>query len=242
MNNTCITTTVDKNYFCFIPMFIYCARKAYPECEVIVFTRGKYDGEGNKDCVDIGSSVCSDNRYVTAALRFILGDKYLDDYKHVLITDVDLMMTKEEPSFVEQRMDWLEKHSLKCYSNYDVGKQMPGVHFVTRDWWKTTKAARDELLAKIKGNGELLKDDDEKMLYNIVLNSGLPITEKPALWFTHGLHLGKYRSGKKSRNSGESSICEVLIKDPEFIRLVSENRTELLNLVIKNMKLTFGYK
>jgi hypothetical protein len=244
MRRLVITTVVDKNYFSYIPLFIYCVKKAYPEYDIKVFTRGKYESNGlDRDyIVEMVDTDYGDSPYITAGLRFLQGDDILQDYEYVLITDIDVMIKHEEPDIIDHHIAFMIQHGLDCYSNSVRNGRMSGVHFVTNNWWKKTKKAREDFLSAFKKmleNGAVpRKDDDEIMLANIVELSGLHHTSE-LISNIHGLHLGKYRTCKKTVQAGEDTFYWKLMKDPDFIQLIDKNKCELLDTVFRNARRTF---
>jgi hypothetical protein len=241
MKKMCLTTVVDKGYFCYIPLFIYCAKKAYPEYDIKIFTRGDYEPsrENRGYVVKVLNDDYSDNVYCTAALRFLQGDDTLKDYEYVLNTDIDIMTTKETPDIIEQHVTHMNNNKLMCYSNGEINGAMTGVHFVTKDWWEATRDSRHKILQEYIKGATPTKGSDERNLSRIVVESGLTVPSLPILWNFHGLHLGKYRDGKKEVQAGEDSVYWELMKDKIFLNLVEENKCELLNTVFINTRRTF---
>jgi hypothetical protein len=66
----------------------------------------------------------------------------------VLITDIDIMLMAEDSSIIDQHAAVIIKDGTVCYENWVTGHRsadqprMPGVHFVSRDWWARTQLAR----------------------------------------------------------------------------------------------------
>lgn len=197
----CMTTIVSGDYQWYIPLWTYCARKAYPDHDVKVFVRGKciLPQEFMRDVVKIKLAPNHDDGYTTAALRFVWGDEYLAGYDYCLISDIDLLHRKEVPPLIDQRMMDLRAYELECYSNYvssihQGDPRMPGVHFVTKDWWKRTAKVRKAYLKTLVEKGSPSWEYDETMIYKICKESGLNIQDKEQkLWCKHGVHLGDWR-------------------------------------------------
>lgn len=205
----CIFGLVSGPYRALKPLFTHMARKAYPEYDVLVM---EIDVDPNR----------------ARCLRFLM-DAGLEHYDFTLITDVDILMIREAPDLVTQHMRSLTIRGTECYDNYTTedSQQMNGVHFVTRAWWGQTLEARGQESGSLEG-ANLDYHYDERMLYRIVRNSGLPMApETPLLWNNHGLHLGTHRPKKDKkalppRSFGRTDVLAALEKDPVAIGLYED--------------------
>lgn len=234
MNNFCIATIVSGLYEWYIPLFVDRITKEYPEYPVKIFNRNKEDLFYWLEYSLSGAT--------TAALRFVEMEEQLMEYDYVLITDIDVMIMREEPTLLERRLHRMRKYGLNCYDNHisvinGDNSKMPGMHFVTKDWWDKTRKARREY-AEILKNHIIQKDFDELMLYQIIKKSGLPIQDKkPMAGTEHGWHLGAYRNNP-SRLTRQplpgyvSNYVNKLRSDKEFIRLMEESSKHLKELRI----------
>jgi hypothetical protein len=227
-----ITTVVDHNYQAYIPLFIYCAKKAYPEYDVRVFFRDILPDELG---VLIDESYLwhlrgfPNNKATTSSLRFVWHDTFMRNYDYCFITDVDILMYRETEPLHEQHLKVMKRAGLECYENIAVkhqkyGNRMPGVLFATKEWVERTREAREKyseyLLNPDSAN---YYEHDEVMLYNICKESGLPITFKGTEnWRHHGIHFGKYRKNHhiKLRLQEEVKFIKELSSDNEFLRLL----------------------
>jgi len=173
-----------------------------------------------------------DDGFLTAALRFLDGDKWYGNTDYVLITDVDILIQRENPTLLDQHLLSMEKNGLDCYDNYTVNSIesspiLPGVHFVTQDWWNKTKSIRHKYLKEITSLKEVPEQTDEKVLGKIVVESGLKRPPKTQnLWAIHGIHLGYYRRKLNRKNTIQmdathQQYVKRLRKDSEFIDLVN---------------------
>lgn len=205
MKTACITTTVNENYAAFAPIFAYCAKRAYPEydCEVFYVNATPFNA---------------------ATLRFVHGEDKLSQYDYCLITDADIIIKREMPVFANQHVSHMLANGLICYDNCDHGDHMPGIHFVTREWWSKTRLAREKVLDKITRE-PATRAQDEQFLWQIVKDSGLPMSKHPLLWATHGLHLGRFRG--KGINAvrfqpNEFEFLASLAGDSVFMGLIDE--------------------
>jgi hypothetical protein len=198
----CVAVMVSGVYQWYIPIFHYCLSRAYPEYAMRIYVRGDIDlpaGPWDRVMVcDMARDYPPDG-YTTAALRFVHEDDDLRRYDYVHFQDIDMMIMRETPLLVDQHMMHLRVHGLQCYENYvssvhELGPRLPGVHFVTKDWWDRTRSAREKYAADLKENGAKGWFWDEVMLAKIVKESGLPLQDKEIhLWAHHGIHLGDYR-------------------------------------------------
>jgi hypothetical protein len=115
-------------------------------------------------------------------------------------------MMPERTWLVDQHMRTLGKHDLECYDNYvstnsTSEKKVPGVHFVTKAWWRRTADARAKYRGILEASGSPSWEFDEIMLYRIIQESTLPEPPKlPNLWAHHGIHLGDWRRRIQTKN------------------------------------------
>lgn len=234
--NLCVTTIVSGSYQWYIPLFLYCLKKAIPSAAARIYIRGEVllPEMWKKVCLELPGEF-AEGPYNTASLRFCYSDEALEEFDYCLITDIDIMMQPESISLVDQHMRTLVKNRLLCYDNYvstntETGKRVPGVHFVTKDWWRSTATARERYLELLKT--EEIKDYsfDETMLYKIISESGLPEPPKlPNLWAHHGIHLGDYRKRIESKKKPKTRLqgdhymfIQSLLADRTFLGLLKE--------------------
>jgi hypothetical protein len=233
----CFCTIVSGVYQWYIPLFRHCAEYAYPLAAIKILIRGKCElpAKHMKGVSIIDTRDMKDDGYTTAALRFVWDYQDIEYYDYALITDIDLLHRHEITSLFDQRMMDLSVHKLDCYSNYvsaqDMGEdRMPGVHFVTKDWWKKTAEARKKYLDILKEKGPDSWSFDERMITKIVRESGLNVQKgEQKLWQMHGLHLGDYRRRilqKEKHHPGldahDQNQLKDLLESPDFMMLVEE--------------------
>lgn len=201
----CVFTVAGGNYQYFAPLFCKQLKKSYPEYDVRVLVPGELEIPETPEIIGISSITPIADPLFCAALRFVLAPQWLQEYDYVLITDIDIVIIRENPTIIEQHMMYVEIQGTEVYDNFNMGGgRMPGVHFVTREWWPATEDQRmnelNELMEQASG-GTLRKDYDEWMLGRIVNNSGLPPASMMAQqWNNHGLHLGAVRDTFKKPN------------------------------------------
>ena len=239
-----IYTMVDANYLPYLPIFVWCANKAEPDATIEIDCRS---GPETKESTAIANLIwdtypkvnfhrncgdgCPDNGYTTAALRFVESPHDAETYDYTLITDADILMMPEETSIIDQHCNQMQHDRTLCYENWMIGEkppQMAGVHFVTREWWKITEAARQTEFNRLQKHGSLGKGYDEIMLAHIVECSGLtrPKFKGAKLWRNHGSHLGNIRhcverGHKYEMFAEESNFLHSLANDKEFGEIAS---------------------
>jgi hypothetical protein len=136
----------------------------------------------------------------------------------------------------------MRKNNLRCYDNYvsatrGMEYRCPGVHFVTREWWDATRAAREKYGKELMEHGAQGFDHDEWMLGKIIEESGLPRPPAtPNLWAHHGLHLGDFRRRIQNREKHfrfeaiQGNYVRKLLADEEFMALVGQCAPHLQGL------------
>lgn len=179
MNNLLIYTCADGVYTEYKELWEYSISKSYPECSYIC---------------DIELLPHSN------IFRFTKYPNYsVHDYFY--ITDVDCMIMKEPVSLLDFHLNEMKETGL-CYSNTlrksepQGNDRLTGLHFCNKEWYEKTYIARkryqDMVVERKFGNGLY---DDEIMLKNIVLESGLQLPPKryPLIARHHSIHIGTIR-------------------------------------------------
>jgi hypothetical protein len=245
-----ITTIVSGQYQWYLPLWFYCIEKELPSATPIAYIRGYIEPIPYK--IGANSKLSAGNKilnstdrfgpYTTAALRFTYDDEELRQYDYVLITDCDILMQSETPSLINQHVRACYKNELGCYHNYisartPAGPKVPGVHFVTKQWWDKTKDVRAIYQKRLLTTGAETWDFDELMLYKIIKESGLPEPPKDyCIWAHHGIHLGDYRRRINNKMPGPpphgAQLAQMrrLMADKEFMALVEQCAPYLQNL------------
>lgn len=185
--------------------------------------------------------------YTTAAMRFLsIQECYKYDY--TLITDIDMLIFEETMTIVDQHMMHIERDGTGCFENWiseyrgNNEPRLPGVHFVTKDWWPKTFTARAKWAEKVKESGPV--SDywfDEVLLGRIVRESGLALPPAEGkLWRHHGVHLGDWRLNIDRNVLPQPDVFQLMhinwmLKDPEMAKLLDEcgKRIELISKVKK---------
>lgn len=246
MPKTLITTVIDKTYMCYVPLFVYGCNKYHPECDVRIYSCGdichciakEYGVEKMSEALNTG--------YDVAAMRFVFEREEFKNYDYILITDIDILMGKDD--FVKSRIEFMDRFGLECYSNSPSQSKndeliFPGVHFVTPKWFELTKAARRTFECTLpymhSGDGF-----DEKVLGIIVKNSGLKyVSDTCGVMSCHGFHLGQVRKNKAINRHSLNNLqvaCDY-INDPEFMALITPDMPNVLNIIERlNKEVLFG--
>jgi hypothetical protein len=236
----CVMTIFSGNYQWYAPLFIDRVKKELPTADCRVYVRGTNELPGYHPCIFRIEDDLSKDGYTTAALRFLYSDKALEEYNYCLITDVDMLLKAETPSIVGQHMRSIKKRGTVCYDNWLSSEPfsvpaMPGVHFVTQEWWAKTKMVRAKHL-ELLGNIDANKGFDERLLGQIIIDSQIPMPPRePILWAHHGIHLGQYRVAIEAKHDmpslgNNSDYAQKLLKDQNFIELVRESGEKIPTL------------
>lgn len=255
--NLLIYTLCDKNYEWYLPLFARSMLLANPKQEVEVHVVGGVEREVldlvDNDCVkvvDSGEKVYG--KYVTASLRFLISPTQ-KTFTHYLITDIDMMFMFENSSIIDQHCKHMQKDGTECYENWIsqyIGgdPRMPGVHFITQDWFDKTQYIRKQEYEKLMVHGATEYYYDEVMLGRIVRDSGLKLPPQIAkLWRHHGIHLGDWRinmdrKGKTiPQNVFQKMHIQKLLNDKDFIEKanICSTHIPLIGKIIKKWPMLF---
>lgn len=177
-----VSAYTDENYLDYWPLWLCCIEKAYPNYETHM-------------------KLIKDKKpqHRPACMRFL---EPLFDADYYYITDIDMMILPENPPLHEFHLAEMKESGL-CYSNSPRNnsepksyERMTGLHFANNEWWDKTREARGKYLelldAGLIGNDRF---DDEIVLKNIILESGLALPPKrPLARRHHGIHMGTLRA------------------------------------------------
>jgi MoaA/NifB/PqqE/SkfB family radical SAM enzyme len=232
--NLLIYTLCDKEYEWYIPLFARSMTLANPKQNVEVNVIGGVDKNvmeliENENIKLFNLEAPASGKYATASLRFLIPPKQ-KVFTHYLISDIDMLFMPENSTIIDQHCKHMEKNGTVCYENWisqyiDGDPRMPGVHFITHEWFEKTENARKIELNKLIEHGA--NDQyyyDEVMLGRIVRDSGLKLPPQVAkLWRHHGIHLGDWRINmdRKGRdipqNVFQKMHIQTLLNDEKFI-------------------------
>jgi MoaA/NifB/PqqE/SkfB family radical SAM enzyme len=234
----CIVTLCDENYQWYVPVFLRSLERIREKQSItpMVLIRGKKDDAMLAACKELAKFVhypmvhadYPEGGYATAALRFLYKPQDIEQFDYTLITDIDMLMFEETTSIINAHLMHMQRDRTDVYENWisqylNNSPRLPGVHFVTKEWWKKTEKARNEEYAAVCKSGGITDYwYDEIMLGRIVQKSGLtlPPTE-PKLWRHHGVHLGDWRLNIDRKivirpNVFESMHIHWMLNDPEM--------------------------
>jgi len=185
-----IYTAASGHYRDYEQLWCYSARKAYPEYSV-----------------ECAIHVENDKIPHYAACHRLLEELCIN-HKYVYISDVDMMILREDPTLLDFHLAEMEKDKL-CYSNSprttepQGPQRLTGLHFATKLWYTRTAEARRNYIHMLN-NGELgqHKFDDELILMKVCKDSGLEIPKaRPLVRRHHGIHVGTIRAYSYKRHS-----------------------------------------
>lgn len=214
----CISTVVDKEYMAYLPLFVHCCNKVYPNYHIRLFMRDPcpYDLKSWKLKYELIPMFEDYPRYKYAsiALRFAIDKKYYADFDYIYITDIDMMIMRESRDIEYFHVMEMQQTGL-CYSNslrnanhYEGTLSLTGLHFATKKWFlKTNNIVEEYRILFEKGIIGLYREYDGVMLYRIVTRSGLMLPLKYKLASRHhGIHLGNFRLFPNDRTKLEIRI------------------------------------
>jgi len=120
---TLITTTVDKAYQAYIPLFVHCIRTAYPTSDyhIKLFLRDPCPYDVDAELVPMFENFPR-YKYNTIALRFVVPPENYEGYDYIYVTDIDMLMMWENVPFDLFHEQEMMKTGL-CYSNSTRNKQ-----------------------------------------------------------------------------------------------------------------------
>jgi len=271
---SCSVTTLTSGYFQhYLPIFIYTLRKNVPHVLVKTFHRGPLDSLTNRALDYLHSEGVNfdlpyenlfegypEHTSTTNALRFMLPVSYFQQTKYIYITDVDFVFFDHDPTMDVYYISKLKKWE-ECYwsrrgprretGSEDVVKRISaGCFLATHEWFHQTETLRARMAEKLmSGDIGKVREDDEKMLWDICAGSGL----KCPVAATSGrrkkykeLHLGDFKfdhrwaSNKKMRqriSPGNFYKWYRLEEDPIWKNVVSICcEDENINQIITNVR------
>ena len=209
-NRLVISTVVDQRYMSYLPLFIYCCNKAYPDYFIRIFTHGKMPAHivsalnMQPDTHEITEGLFEGwvhSKYAPISWRFIIPPSYYSEFEYVYITDIDMMLMEEKVELLHYHLNEMGESGL-CYSNsvrnskhWKGTESLTGLHFVSKEWFEKTEKARKKYQMLLK-TGKLgsKREFDGHMLWRMVKESGLKMCGKyPLVARHHGIHLGNFR-------------------------------------------------
>jgi hypothetical protein len=199
---TLVVTVVDKQYMAYVPLFVYCFRKAYPtpDFDVKIFIMDECSYKVNCELVPLFNDFPR-FKYSSIALRFLIPPLHFKGFDAVYVTDIDMLIMVENPTL--DAFHWKEIEQTKlCYSNslrnpghYMGSKSLSGLHYATMEFFERTEDERRKYFDLFRqGLLGLYREFDGVMLYRICERSGIGLPGKYKLIKRHhGIHLGNFR-------------------------------------------------
>lgn len=213
-----VTTFVYGWYVDYIPFFINAIREAYPDLHIKIFVQGRISSFcqtalGKLDGFTIVEDYFNDwHESSPYYLRWLIPCEALADFNQTFICDIDLLMLRESPTLVDQRLD-IAKSIQMPFANFvrapktGFPNRISGWHFIlNKEYYEHVEPIIQEFLkAKISiqdfptyrydnGFGEA-RFGQESLLFEIIrrafgITSELNEQNYP---YHHGLHLGPLR-------------------------------------------------
>jgi hypothetical protein len=196
-----LMAVVNDGYQEYIPLFIYFALSAYPDYEVIVYLDGALHPEVAGCLASMRDLGCFDVRPLSyrydagdgqafKSLRWVLYDDDFAAYANLYIGDIDVLITREEPTLCARRVQHAESIGLPYSNRVRPGTvKLIGIAHVVR-----TQAYFPAVLPVMqRRRAELaagtLRMHNEELLYRMMEESvGLP-DPQASLATHHGIHL-----------------------------------------------------
>jgi hypothetical protein len=177
-----IFTTFDNRYQPYTETWKVFIQYAYPQYKAVA-KRSEYQG------------------FASACERYLYEASTKED---VYITDIDMMILREDPEINNFHLLEMVESGLS-YSNTPrdnkeprANERLTGLHYCTPRWYDETRGTREAYSFLLRaGKIGVGRYDDEIMLKQICLQSGLKIPPKRWIWERqHGIHLGVIRNYK----------------------------------------------
>lgn len=203
--SVCLSTVVDKEYIAYLPLFVYCANKVYPDYHIRLFLRDPCPYNLKAWKLNCETVPLFENfpryKYASIALRFVIDRSYYSDFDYVYITDIDMMIMRENKDIETfhclemQQTGLCYSNSLRNASHYEGSQSLTGLHFASKEWFKRTNDIVDDYRKYMEaGLIGLYREFDGVMLYRIAQRSGLGLPGKYKLASRHhGVHLANFR-------------------------------------------------
>lgn len=233
----CIFTVCDSVDQWFVPMFLFCLKKEYPEYRPVVLVRGEIDPDMDRLCVDTDVRQLENDEYpsgelVTSVLRYLIEDETVKSFPYVLITDFDRLIFRESPSLFDQHKRAMESDGTQVYENWllsqSSGPILQSTHFVTQEWWKKVADVLSQMREQLKQDGEKLLGPlsfpgGGLALGKVIQKAELPFPNPAAkLWRSHGIKMkvwGNIQLKNLRMNVFEKALVQRLMKDSVFLTI-----------------------
>lgn len=189
-------------YRSYIPMFLFCLFKAYPDYEAVIFLRKPLghvekpglkliEGMGKWYTIEVDGFPKLQDRAGRVRLfqcgRFLVLTpeivESLAEYDYIYLTDVDILIMPEKIPLHEQHIRHMKVLGLP-YSNFirnTTPSRLTGLHFAGFDFYRKVAPVVEQYANMIKATGiprGYGRCADEELWYRIVQESGLALPPK----------------------------------------------------------------
>lgn len=237
------------DYHAYIPPFLHCLNKAYPESGLVIACRDSI-------AEDIGELIQSefnplhciredesedfdhipDEPQSNMASRWLLRYPEFDDYEFVYIGDIDVLPARETPSLIERHLPHLATSCHSNTENIDQGMdRVTGLHCVRqKDYygmmWPTMCWAKNNFthpaVQQLMQNDKMGCRDNQTFLRRLMRRAGVPVTGGHFEY--HGLHIGHSRVPGRWRDFFAEDADQIRYMDALISTLKSKEFQRLL--------------
>jgi len=219
INSLCISCFVSgEKYAHYIPFFIHSVIKSYPEYYTVI----SYKQDKLPDVVENQLKMLDQTKFkvrkgqaefypddpdVCKTLRWVMTPPEFELYENIYITDIDMLILRENTNLLDKKLKLCEEDNNLCYSNSIAvddwvtrGKRMTGIHFFkSKKYLKKMypimekyKEILREGMPKHFYNAALGKNDNQMALRIMIEEAGLPMPGNLTFEY-NGLHVGHSR-------------------------------------------------
>jgi len=211
-------TFVYGSYHKFLPYYIYCINKNYPEAKIIIFYQGKLPNRiasiiAVNESVVLHENIKLNDSWVLnyqhrgavkQSLRHLLNQAYFEEYDEVYFGDVDILILKEKENLFEFHRIQAASNGLP-FSNRvrplkdgSPSKRLTGLHFIQpKSYYNKVQSIIDRINDDKIFRDQLFSNSDrnEEILYHI---NKIAFNFNPDVLMNnirpwHGFHLGLVR-------------------------------------------------
>ncbi len=185
--STCLTTVVSADDFqYYIPMFIYTAKRAYPDYGVKIFLRGKINKQVRGILNDMKKlRMCNtdfqilENQFldypnrtsICNTLRHLLPEEQFKGFDFVYITDIDFLIFKHEPSLERYFHKRMSETGLP-YASFRGPYTRPRRFKINKIGWRRSFTRIADGTLMLKNPQWFKKTKDARAIYNRIVKKG----------------------------------------------------------------------
>jgi hypothetical protein len=225
MKKMCFFSVANGEYQKFIPWFLFSIHEAYPESNQIIYVDGKIQNNVKKALNLLnGNFIVRENAFDKYGkmdknrikyMRWLIHDPLFDQFDCLSIGDVDFIICKEDPTYMEQHLKHCELIGLP-YSNFvrplHVGPpRLSGINVVKpKEWFSAMDKVMDKYRVLLQQNNIQFPNPmglNEQLLLKMVKESSLgdpPDDLFDTYWNSlkssnhHGVHINLAMGGPNS--------------------------------------------